>query len=153
MVNDLILAHQCRSMGVHPIKPAIIASPLTGLDALAQKVWAAYGVDALTAAEASELCKALAARRVVSAPGVAIPAYPEWGRSGSRPRSSTSLERRRSWAASSWLPPATAARFTQAEAAALGVVMAEIALKGRCELAHGAVSGRAIGVDGKAGHG
>ena len=41
--------------------------------------------------------------------------------------SSASLERRRAWTGSGWMPPVIAARFTMGEAAAIGVVMAEIA--------------------------
>ncbi len=118
-------------------KRAIAACQRTGLDALSREVWRAYGADVLTEAEASELCEAIAARRVVPAPAV-VPR-----RVGSRPRSSTSMERRRAWTASGWLPPAIAARFTMGEAAALGVILAEVAMTGRCELSHGAVGGRA----------
>ena len=123
-------------MFVEECRRAVRSSPLSGLDALAKEVWRAYGANVLTDTEASELCEAIAAKRV---PVATAPPR----RVGSRPRSSTSLERRRSWAASSWLPPTIASRFTQAEAAALGVVMAEVALKGFCELSHGAVGGRA----------
>lgn len=124
-----MFAEECRR--------AIAACQRTGLDALAREVWRAYGADVLSAAEASELCEAIAARRAVPGPQAA-PRRP-----GSRPRSSTSMERRRAWTASGWLPPAIAARFTMGEAAALGVVMAEVAMTGRCELSHGAVGGRA----------
>ncbi len=41
------------------------------------------------------------------------------------------------------MPPAIAARFTMGEAAAIGVIVAEIAKHGRCELAIGAIAGRA----------
>jgi hypothetical protein len=54
---------------------------------------------------------------------------------GSRPVSSTSLERRRRWAASGRLPPAIAARFSLAEQAALALIAAESARKGDCRLA------------------
>ena len=64
-------------------------------------------------------------------------------RVGSRPRSSASLERRRAWTGSGWMPPAIAARFTMGEAAAIGVIVAEIAARGRCELSIGAIAGRA----------
>jgi hypothetical protein len=124
-------------MFVEECRRAVKASPRSGLDALAKEVWRAFGADVLTAVEASELCEAIALRRAV--PVAAAPTK----RVGSRPRSSTSLERRRAWTASGWLPPTIASRFTMGEAAALGVVLAEIALKGRCELSHGGVGGRA----------
>ena len=41
------------------------------------------------------------------------------------------------------MPPAIAARFTMGEAAAISVILAEVALCGRCELAIGAIGGRA----------
>ena len=127
-------------MFVEECRRAVMASPQSGLDALAKEVWRAFGADVLSADEASELCEAIAARRVVAAPAAA---YPKWGRSGSRPRTSASLERRRSWAAGSWMPPAMAAGFTQAENAALAVIIREIATAGRCGLPMGAIAARA----------
>jgi DNA-binding transcriptional ArsR family regulator len=53
---------------------------------------------------------------------------------GSRPRSSASMERRRSWAAAGRLPPALAARFTLAEQAVLAVVAVEVSKRGSCNL-------------------
>ena len=50
---------------------------------------------------------------------------------------------RPAWTGSGWLPPAIAARFTMGEAAAIGVIVAEIAKHGRCELYIGAIAGRA----------
>ncbi len=132
-----------RHMFVEEWRRAIMASPLMGLDDLSKAVWQAYGAGALDDVDAGSLCEAIAARRVVSAPGVSISAYPKWGRSGSRPRTSASLERRRSWAAGSWVPPALAAGFTQAENAVLAVIIHEIAITGRCGLPMGAVAARA----------
>ncbi len=120
---------------------AIAACRRTGLDALAREVWRAYGADVLSESEASELCEAIAARRAV--PLISPDLAGSKRRVGSRPRSNTSMERRRAWTASGWLPPPIAARFTMGEAAALGVIMAEVAMAGRCELSHGAVGGRA----------
>ena len=124
-----MFAEECRR--------AIAASPRSGLDALAKEVWRAFGGDVLSEAEASEMCEAIAARRVISAP--AAPAR----RVGSRPRSSASLERRRAWTASGWMPPAIAARFTMGEAAALSVIIAEATKAGLCALPIGAIAGRA----------
>ncbi len=45
-------------MFVEECRRAARSSPLTGLDALAKQVWAAFGADALSAIEASELCEA-----------------------------------------------------------------------------------------------
>ncbi len=125
-----MFAEECRR--------AIMAAPRSRLDVLAKAVWQAYGADALSEAQASELCELVASRRVIpTAP--AAPRRPV----GSRPRSSASMERRRAWTGSGWLPPAIAARFTMGEAAAIGVIVAEIAKRGRCELYIGAIAGRA----------
>ena len=116
-----------------------MAAPRSGLDALAKEVWRAFGVDALSEVEASILCELIAARRVV-------PVSPVLGtprRVGSRPRTSARLARRRSWGTASWMPPNMAAAFTQAEAAALAVIIREIATTGRCGLPMGAVAVRA----------
>ncbi len=119
------------------VQRAIAATPRAGLDALSKEVWAAYGTGALTDAEAGEACEMIAARRAVTS----APSAPR--RVGSRPRSSASMERRRAWTASGWLPPAVAARFTMGEAAALAVIVAEAAKAGRCGLPIGAIAGRA----------
>ncbi len=61
-------------------------------------------------------------------------------RVGSRPRSSASMERRRSWAASGRLPPKLAARFTMAETAVLSVMAVEVAKHGACTLTIGHIA-------------
>ena len=125
-------------MFAEEIRRAILAAPLTGLDALSKGIWQAYGAGALDDVEAGALCELIAARRAVSKEVAQAPR-----RVGSRPRSSASLERRRSWTASGWLPPAIAARFTMGEAAALAVIVAEAAKAGRCGLPIGAIAARA----------
>ena len=125
-------------MFVEQCRRAVKASPLSGLDALAKEVWRAFGSDMLSATEASELCEAIAARRTKVAQ-----VAPPCRRTGSRPRTSASLARRRSWASGSWMPPAMAAGFTQAENAALAVVIREIATTGRCGLPMGAIAAQA----------
>ena len=59
---------------------------------------------------------------------------PAGARSGSRPRTDASMERRRSWAASGRMPPRLACRFTLAEQAVLAVVAAEVAKQDTCGL-------------------
>ncbi len=49
-----MFAEECRR--------AIMAAPRSGLDALAKAVWQAYGADALSEAEASELCELVASK-------------------------------------------------------------------------------------------
>ncbi len=65
---------------------------------------------------------------------------PVQARRGSRPRTSASMERRRSWAASGRMPPRLAARFTLAEAAVLSVIAVEVAGKGACTLTIGHIA-------------
>ena len=125
-------------MFVEECRRAVMAAPLTGLDALSKGVWQAYGAGALDDEETGVLCELIAARRACSEQLARAPR-----RVGSRPRSSASLERRRAWTASGWLPPAVAARFTMGEAAALAVIIAEAARAGRCGLPIGAIAGRA----------
>src|SRR5215204_5111437 len=47
---------------------------------------------------------------------------PAGTRSGSRPRTGAGIERRRSWAASGWMPPQIACRLTLAEQAVMAVI-------------------------------
>ncbi len=124
-------------MFAQDIERAIATAPRERLAEISAAVWKGYAAGAIGETEAQGLAELIEARKVVPV----TPTAPR--RVGSRPQSSASLERRRSWAASSWLPPRLASQFTQAEAAALGVVLSEIALRGRCELCHGAVAGRA----------
>src|SRR3954471_11651396 len=101
-------------MFANQLRAAITAAPRIELAKVASLLWRAYAAGQVTEAEASELSEMIEARR-------ALPAVPKpvQRRSGSRPRSSASMERRRRWAASGCLPPAVAARFTLAETAVL----------------------------------
>ncbi len=68
------------------------------------------------------------------------PRKPVQARRGSRPRSSASMERRRSWAASGRMPPRLAARFTLAEQAVLAVIAVEVAKGGACTITVGHIA-------------
>jgi hypothetical protein len=59
---------------------------------------------------------------------------PAGARSGSRPRTDASMERRRSWAFSGRLPQRIAARFTLAETAVLAVLAMQVVKHGACTL-------------------
>ena len=118
------------------IRRALPGTPRERLAELSAAV-KGFACGAVSEGDAQALAEEIAARRVIPAP--AAPAR----RVGSRPRSSTSLERRRAWTASGWMPPAIAARFTMGEAAALSVIVREIATTGRCGLPIGAIAGRA----------
>lgn len=126
-----------QGMLVEQVRRALAATPRGRLAELAATVWRAFAAGAISEEDAQQLAEEIAVRKAIPA------APPAPRRVGSRPRSPASMERRRAWAASSWLPPRIAARFTPAEQAALGVVLAEIAMTGRSELCHGAVAGRA----------
>src|SRR5919107_6002466 len=112
------------------LRRAVEAAPRLGLPKLSAVLWKAYAAGSVSEAQASELSDLIEARKVVP-----TDAKPVQRRVGSRPRSSASMERRRSWAASGRLPPALASRFTLAEAAVLAVVAAEVSKKGSCRLA------------------
>src|SRR3954464_13235996 len=116
-------------MFVEQLRRAVEAAPRLELTKVSALLWKAYAAGHVSEAEASALSEAIEARRALPA----IP-RPAQRRLGSRPRSGASMERRRRWAASGWLPPALAARFTLAEQAVLGVVAAEALRHGRCTL-------------------
>lgn len=120
------------------MRRAIMAAPRGALDEFARANWRAFAAGKIDETSAQQLAELIETRRIIP-PKRVEPRR----RIGSRPRSPASMHRRRRWAASSWLPPRLAERFTQAEQGALGVIMAEVALTGRCELCHGAVAGRA----------
>src|SRR3982751_5480571 len=92
------------------------AAPRVELTKVSALLWKAYAAGQVSEAEAQSLSDLLEARR-------AVPVQPPQPRrlAGSRPRSSESLERRRRWCASGWLPPQVACRFTAAETAVLAV--------------------------------
>src|SRR4051794_19231667 len=113
------------------LRRAVEASPRVELARVAQLLWRAYGAGHVSEAEASALSEAIEARRALPAPQ-----KPVQRRSGSRPRSGASMERRRRWAASGRLPPQIASRFTLAEAAVLAVVTVEAVKRGDCRLTH-----------------
>ena len=107
------------------IKRAVMAAPRERLAEISAVVWKGFAAGAIPEDKAQRLAELIEARKVVPAASAAS-RKPV----GSRPRSSASLERRRSWAAGSWMPPAMAAGFTQAENAALAVIIREIATTG-----------------------
>lgn len=140
------------------------AAPRDGLPAVTAALWKAYGDGRITEAEAEALCELIEARRATAPTraghnlrGTQVLRSPDPAGStnaensgiasdrqkrprtgvGSRPRTDTSMERRRRWAASGRLPPAIAARFTLAEQGVLALVAAEVARRKDCRLAVG----------------
>jgi hypothetical protein len=92
-------------------------------------LYKAFAAGQISEAEAEELDTLINTKAAIPAPE-----KPVQRRVGSRPRSSASMERRRSWAAAGRLPPALAARFTLAEQAVLAVVAVEVSKRGCCGL-------------------
>jgi hypothetical protein len=116
-------------MFIDEIRRALEATPRSELARVGEAVWKAWGQGLLGDDEAQGLAERIEARRALPAPE-----RPRRAFVGSRPRTSASMERRRSWAAAGRLPPAIAARFTLAEAAVLAVVASEISKRGACRL-------------------
>ena len=137
------------------------AAPRAALPAVASALWKAFGEGHLSEAEAEALSGLIEARQGSRARGANLSAdqiliSPNPGtsnagisgiasgltgaprsRTGSRPRTDASMERRRRWAASGRLPPTMAARFTLAEQAVLALVAAETVRRKDCRLAVG----------------
>lgn len=109
------------------LRRAVEAAPRVKLPEVSAALWRAFGAGQVSEVEAEALSGLIEARR-------ALPAAPKRGpyHAGSRPRSSASLERRRSWAASGRLPPSIAARLTPGEAAVLAVLAVEVRRSGDC---------------------
>jgi DNA-binding transcriptional ArsR family regulator len=111
------------------IRRAVMASPRMKLPEIRSAMYRAFSSGQITEAEAETLDALINTKAAI--PATEAPAR---RRVGSRPRSSASMERRRSWAAAGRLPPALAARFTLAEQAVLAVVAVEVSKRGRCGL-------------------
>ncbi len=114
------------------IRRAVMAAPRMKMPEIRSAMYKAAAAGQITEAEAETLDALINAKAAIPA-SEAAPRR----RVGSRPRSSASMERRRSWAAAGRLPPALAARFTLAEQAALAVVAVEVARRGFCALTVG----------------
>lgn len=117
------------------IRRAVMAAPRMKLPEIRSALYKAFTVGQLTEAEAEELDSLINAKAALSAAE-----KPIQRRVGSRPRSSASVERRRSWAAAGRLPPALAAQFTLAEQAVLAVVASEVKKHGACTLTVGHIA-------------
>lgn len=114
-------------MLVDQIRAAVMAAPRVQLPEVAAVLWRAYGAGQVSEAEAEELSALIETRKVL--PKASAPPPP---RLPPRPRSSASVERRRSWTTSGRLPPAIAARVTAGEAAVLSVIAVEVRRSGDC---------------------
>ena len=128
-------------MFAEEIRRAVQVTPRQRLAEISAAVWKGFAAGAVSEDEAQRLAELIEARKAAGLTQMGEGRLRR--RVGSRPRSSASLERRRAWTSSGWMPPAIAARFTMGEAAAIGVIVAEIAGSGRCELYINAIAGKA----------
>jgi hypothetical protein len=119
-------------MFANEIRRAVEAAPRVKLPEIRSALYKALAAGQISDADAEVLDTLINTRAALPAPE-----KPTQRRVGSRPRSSASMERRRSWAASGRLPARLAARFTLAEAAVLTVVAVEVAKRGACALTVG----------------
>src|SRR4051794_28888620 len=122
-------------MFVEQLRRAVEASPRVELAKVAALLWKAYAAGQVSEAQASELSEMIETRRVIPTPSP----RPRI-RVGSRPRAPEGLARRRRWAASGFLPPTLASRFTVAETAVLSVVAAQARTHGACTLTIGHIA-------------
>jgi hypothetical protein len=111
------------------IRRAVMATPRMKMPEIRSAMYKAFAAGQITEAEAETLDALINARAAIPAPE-----KPVQRRVGSRPRSSASMERRRSWAAAGRLPPTLAAQFTLAEQAVLAVIAVEVKKHGACTL-------------------
>lgn len=121
-------------MFIDQMRRAIAAAPRAKLADLSATLWKGHAAGAIGDDDAQVLAEAVEARKAVPATVVARK------RVGSRPRSPDSVERRRRWVASGLMPPQVACRFTMGEGAALAVIAAEVAKRGRCVLTLGHIA-------------
>src|SRR5271169_2519811 len=127
-------------MFVEHLTRAIAAARTPQLDHLSAELWKAYAAGALTDAAAQAAAEAIRARKLASAPR---PPPPPKARRQCSPDRQASIARRRHLAASGPMPPALAARFTQAEMAAFRIISDEVRHHGVCGLHIDAIAARA----------
>lgn len=116
-----------RTMFAEELRRAIEAASRVKLPEISTLLWRAFGAGQVSESEAEELSTLIETRKAVQTAAKRKQRYV-----GSRPRSSASMERRRTWAASGKLPPKIAARFTLAEASVLSVIATEVSRNGSC---------------------
>src|SRR4051794_7796184 len=100
------------------LRQAVDACPRSGLPQVQDTLWKAWAQGLLEDDEAQALSEIIATRR-------ALPAVPRPRITVPRPRPRERVERHRRWAASGWLPPSIAARFTVSEQSCLAVLAQE----------------------------
>lgn len=117
---------------------AIAVAPVDGLHLIEKTIWGACAYEGMTEAQVEELVALIKLRQIVQAP------QPRLSRSGSKPRSSESMVRRRQLSSTGEIPTGISGRFTQGERAVLTVIGREVGRGGDCRLCHeklGALAG------------
>src|SRR5271169_313632 len=125
---------------------AIAAARTPQLDHLSAELWKAYAAGALSDDDAQAAAEAIRGRKLAAfdkGSGAPKAPPPPKARRQRSPDRQVSIARRRHLAASGPMPPAMAARFTQAELAALRIVGDEVRLHGVCALHIDAIAARA----------
>ncbi|WP_336489695.1 transcriptional regulator [Methylobacterium nigriterrae] len=128
------------------LRQAVEAAPRDRLPEVSAAVWKAFSANALTEAQAEELSLAIEARKATGASQKPASGFQRVratfpARKPQRPpERSVAMERRRRWAAAGRMPPKLACQFTPGEQAALAVVAVEVAKRGTCTLAIGAIA-------------
>ena len=132
------------------LRAEIEGSPPQALPGVGQRLWQAVAAGEITDHEAEHLDALLRSRtapsdaiggpRTAAVPiGQLRSVFPVKRRQRA-PERLVLIERRRASAASGWLPPAIAKRFTTSEQSVLAVVVREIVMRGCCELCVDAVA-------------
>jgi hypothetical protein len=119
---------------------AIAAARTPQLDHLSAELWKAYAAGALSDDDAQAAAEAIREHKLASTAKAPPPPKARRQRSPDR---QASIARRRHLAASGPMPPALAARFTQAEMAAFRIVSDEVRHHGVCALHIDAIAARA----------
>jgi hypothetical protein len=127
-------------MFVEHLTRAIAAARTPQLDHLSAELWKAYAAGALSDDDAQAAAEAIRERKLANVPKAPPPPK---GRRQRSPDRQASIARRRHLAASGPMPPALAARFTQAEMAALRIISDEVRHHGVCGLHIDAIAARA----------
>ena len=120
-------------MYIEELRRAVLATPRHRLAEIQVALWKSHAAGAIGDDDAQAMAEAIQARKLQSAP---MPRR----HVGSRPASPASIERRRRWTGSGWLPAHLVARFTMAENAVLAVIAAEVAQRGQCRLTVGHIA-------------
>ena len=122
-------------------RETIVSASRDSLPDVSRRLWAALASGTITVEEAETLGGLLERRTAPAAHGAQRVGQPTLRvPRPARPRPAESLQRRRRWAASGYLPPRLAHHFTGGETAALSVIAETVTKRGSCDLCHGQVA-------------